>query len=116
MRKFATSCMSLQEMINEAEGTIKMDYGLDETFAKTTLGGALPISSSEQKILSVCWDTLSDSFIFKFRELIEIVGRFYDPIGVLSPVVVSFKVLIQEICESCVDWDQLGRKMAQARH
>ena len=104
--------------------------GLDETFAKTTLGGALPISSSEQKILGVCWDTLSDSFIFKFRELIEIavtleptkrsvvsmVGRFYDPIGVLSPVVVSFKVLIQEICESCVDWDQLGRKMAQARH
>jgi len=35
-----------------------------------------------------------------------LVGRFYDPLGVLSPVVVSFKILIQEICESHVDWDQ----------
>ena len=32
------------------------------------------------------------------------VGRFYDPIGVLSPVVVSLKV--QEICESHMEWDQ----------
>ena len=34
------------------------------------------------------------------RNIVSLVGRFYDPIGVLSPVVVSFKILIQEICES----------------
>jgi len=40
------------------------------------------------------------------KETVSLVGRFYDPLGVLSPVVVSFKILIQEICESHVDWDQ----------
>lgn len=34
------------------------------------------------------------------------VGLFHDLIGVWTPVVVSFKVLIQEICESRMDWDQ----------
>ena len=40
------------------------------------------------------------------RNIVSMVGRFYDPIGILSPVVVSFKILIQEICDSHVDWDQ----------
>lgn len=97
-----------------------MQGDLDETFAKTTLGGAPPTKKSEQKILGVCWDTLPDCFVFDLSELTEfashleptkrnvvsMVGRFYDPIGVFSPVVVSFKVLIQEICESQEDWDQ----------
>ena len=38
------------------------------------------------------------------RKIVSMVGRFYDPIGVLSPVVVSLKV--QEICESHMEWDQ----------
>jgi len=74
---------------------------------------APPTKKSEQKILSICWDTLPDCFTFDLSEIIEfavyleptksIVGRFYDPIGVLSPTVVSFKILIQEICELQVD-------------
>ena len=51
------------------------------------------------------------------RNIVSMVGRFYDPIGVLSPVVVSFKVLIQEICESQVDWDQpLEKPQAKKWH
>lgn len=123
LRKFTSSCPLLQARINKAEGVetpSQMQGDLDETFAKTTLGGAPPTKKSEQKILGVCWDTLPDCFVFDLSELTEfashleptkrnvvsMVGRFYDPIGVLSPVVVSFKVLIQEICESQVDWDQ----------
>lgn len=123
LRKFTSSCPLLQARINRAEGVqtpSQMEGDLDETFAKTTLGGATPTKKSEQKILGVCWDTLSDWFMFDLSELTEfathleptkrnvvsMVGRFYDPIGVLSSVVVSFKVLIQEICESQVDWDQ----------
>lgn len=51
------------------------------------------------------------------RNVVSMVGRFYDPIGVLSPIVVSFKVLIQEICESHVDWDQpLAEPQARKWH
>ena len=134
LRKFTTSCPSLQDKIDKAEdpGTSGHAGGiLDETFAKTTLGGTPSHKTSEQKILGVCWDTHSDCFVFDLHELAEIavnleptkrnivsmVGRFYDPIGVLSPIVVSFKVLIQEICESHVDWDQpLAEPQARKWH
>ena len=126
LRKFISSCPSLQARIDEAEGvetpnqTKETEGDLVETFAKTTLGGVPLTKASEQKILGLCWDTLSDCFVFDLsklaefavhleptkRNVVSMVGRFYDPIGVLSPIVVSFKVLIQEICESQVDWDQ----------
>ena len=111
LRKFTTSCPSLHDKINKAEDpdTLSQTEGvLDETFTKTTLGGASSHKkTSEQKIVGVCLDTHSDCFVFDLHELAELearleptkrnivsmVGRFYDPIGVLSSVV-SFKVLI----------------------
>ena len=41
------------------------------------------------------------------RNVVSLVGRFYDPVGFLSPVIVCFKVLLQEICESRIDWDEM---------
>ena len=55
------------------------------------------------------WDCVSDEFIFKFesllklaeglepirRNLLKITSSFFDPFGVLSPVVVQMKVLFQ---------------------
>ena len=41
------------------------------------------------------------------RHVVSIVGRFYDPLGFLSPVVICFKILFQELCESRLGWDQL---------
>lgn len=54
LRKFATSCPSLQDRINKAEGTESSSQPegiLDETFAKTTLGGAPSRKTSEQRSL-----------------------------------------------------------------
>ena len=36
----------------------------------------------------------------------SIVGRFYDPLGFLSPIVIRYKMLFQELCEKGQDWDQ----------
>ena len=108
LSNFTTNCPSLQDKIDNAKAldtSSQAEGGLDETFAKTTLGGALSHKTSEQKILGVCWDTHSDCFVFELHELAKLatrleptkrnsmVGRFYDPMGVLSPVV-SFKVLV----------------------
>ena len=32
-------------------------------------------------------------------------AKFYDPIGFISPVVVLFKLLFQDLCSSGADWD-----------
>ena len=48
----------------------------------------------------------------------SLVGRFYDPLGLLSPVVIQFKVLFQEICEAKLDWDQplTGKLLEKWQH
>ena len=40
------------------------------------------------------------------RGIASVSTRFYDPIGVLSPCIVMFKLLLQKIWESGLDWDQ----------
>lgn len=31
------------------------------------------------------------------RHIFSLSGRFYDPIGIITPVIITFKVLIQEL-------------------
>ena len=40
------------------------------------------------------------------RRVIGIVSKIYDPTGLISPVVVRFKILFQELCQSGVEWDE----------
>ena len=41
------------------------------------------------------------------RNAISLIGRFYDPLGFPSPIIILFKVLMQELCKSKLSWDQL---------
>lgn len=40
------------------------------------------------------------------RNVISVASRFYDPLGVLSPFTVRFKILFQELCMKEVGWDE----------
>ena len=84
------------------------------------LGTTQSNQPGEQKVLGVRWDVAKDQFCFGFidiahsaaeleptkRNLISIVGRFYDPIGFLAPIVIKFKILLQELSERKIDWDK----------
>ena len=61
----------------------------------------------KRKIPGVCWDVRSDYFVFSFenlsdtvmpvdptkRNIVNAVGKFYDPLGFFTPVVVCFNSL-----------------------
>ena len=93
---------------------------LDETYAEATLGSNPGKGAGEQKILGVRWEPNSDQLIVDVAEIAQLagtleptkrnvvstIGRFYDPLGFLSPLIIKFKVLFQKLCESKVDWDQ----------
>ena len=67
--------------------------------------------SGEQKILGVCWSAEKDRLVFNIsdiatlarnmeltkRNIISVVGRFYDLLGYLAPAVVCFKILLQHL-------------------
>ncbi len=41
------------------------------------------------------------------RHTVSVIGLFYNPLGFLSPIMIRFKMLLQELCKEKRDWDQL---------
>ena len=123
LRKFTSNSNALQARIDAEESVQLSDssptVGAAETFSQATLGGAQRLREGEQKVLGVNWSVSSDQIIFSFGELAEqaraleptkrnvisLIGRFYDPIGFLAPIVVRYKVFMQSLCEAKIDWD-----------
>ena len=91
----------------------------EQSYTKTSLGDAEERGKSEQKILGVQWNFVEDNLVFDLmsvarlasecrptkRNIAAVAAKFYDPTGFISPVVVQFKLLFQELCESKADWD-----------
>ncbi len=40
------------------------------------------------------------------RNVISLIGKFYDPLGFLTPIVVRYEVFMQALCEAKIDWDE----------
>ena len=71
----------------------------------------LPMKSS----LGIDWDLNTDSFVFTFqfedrpftrRGILSILNGIYDPIGFLSPIVITGKILLRDACPDGKNWDE----------
>ena len=40
------------------------------------------------------------------RNILSILAALFDPLGIMSPVAVSIKMLFQELCSDKVEWDE----------
>ena len=75
-------------------------------------------NTQDVKVLGVTWQPSSDSLVFDpshilaeannlqpstKRNLVSLIGRFYDPLGFLAPVTIRYKVLFQSLCQSRLD-------------
>ena len=73
-----------------------------------------------QRVLGVAWDPVQDYMIMDLRNIVaeanlcnptkrhivSIASKIYDPIGIVSPVTVKFKMLLQDLHCAKIDWDQ----------
>ena len=73
------------------------------------------------KVLGVSWGTLSDEFVFSFKEIIDytltlpktkrlllsVGAKFLDPLEILCLIATFSKILFQEICSNNFEWDSL---------
>ena len=123
LRKFLTNSRALQEQIDRAEGlklpTMEDAHCIEETYAEATLGGLQCMDVGEHKVLGVSWNPNSDQLIVDVtelaqlattvqptkRNLISVIGKFYDPLGLLAPVTIRFKILFQILCQRKLEWD-----------
>ena len=115
----ATNRPVLQDKINTSQG--KPDkIGENDTYAKTNLSQNPITFRGQWKVLGVIWDIESDNFFYDFnhlsaailateptkRQIVSVTGRFYDPLGIIQPVIVTFKIFIQELCRVGITWDE----------
>ncbi|XP_051166513.1 uncharacterized protein LOC127284859 [Leptopilina boulardi] len=73
--------------------------------------------SSGFKVLGIFWDPAADAFIYRFsalpsdnptkRSLLSAASKLFDPLGWISPVTISAKILLQKLWLRKLDWDDL---------
>ena len=77
----------------------------------------MPIEESTTKTLGLHWNPSSDIFTFLLdmnfdqlkvtkRNILSVSARLFDPLGLLCPVVVKAKILLQELWILKLDWDE----------
>ena len=79
------------------------------------------LNCESQKILGVKWDDREDTLIFDLNEIaattdtqqaltkrimLRTLSSFFDPLGMLQPIIVGLKIMFQEACKFTKDWDQ----------
>ena len=86
-----------------------MEISDSEIYVESLYGS----SSFYQKVLGLNWDTGADDFIFNFeiicrttekldvtkRNILRIVVMFVDPLGLISPITLQPKLILQEFLE-----------------
>ena len=126
LRKFRTNSTFLQlkfDSANQSSGNLpaSSSLSLEETYADATLGKPHSLLSSTVKVLGVVWDPGEDYLQFGVADIAEVassveptkrnivstIGKFYDPLGFLAPVIIRFKRLFQKLCERQAQWDDV---------
>ncbi|XP_036146042.1 uncharacterized protein LOC118646697 [Monomorium pharaonis] len=100
LSKWASNCPELLHGINnQDEKLISLD--LDSDF----------------KLLGILWDRDNDTFLFSHdssqlsqtvtkRSLLAEVSRLFDPLGLLGPIIVIAKILLQDLWQAGTNWDE----------
>ena len=98
------SLESIQKEIDECNSS-------SETYAKQQVG----TGSDETKLLRLAWDKKDDTLAISFPEMPERVTKrtvlsglasVYDPLGIVSPVLLTGKILYRDICDEGLSWDE----------
>ena len=101
LRKWAANSKKIQHFINN-----QFEEG------KTS-------KSAHKKVLGIIWDIQTVNFIFDFtdiiglcntlqptkRNILRIEGMFYDPHGLISPITLPIKFILQKLFELKFEWD-----------
>lgn len=129
LRKFVTNSVDLRHQIQLNEQLTPVsnhDHTADhahreddQSYAKDTLGTKAEQVQKGHKILGIQWHVDRDVLNFDMgdvsqlmtqveptkRNVVSMSAKFYDPLGIVSPVTILFKMFFQQLCKAKVDWD-----------
>ena len=116
LHKWVTNSDEIAKLIklNESD-TTEMHNADDKTYVKDSLGN----SYTYRKVLGVNWNTATDKFVFEFNDIINIASKlnvtkrnilkvstmFFDPLGLICPILLQPKLLFRNIAIQKCQWD-----------
>ncbi|XP_057671148.1 uncharacterized protein LOC130902885 [Diorhabda carinulata] len=77
-------------------------------------------TDDQSKALGLVWNSQSDTLHFSTdsiqiennnftkREILSVIAQLFDPLGLVGPVIVKAKVIMQKLWQHKVDWDQIA--------
>ena len=75
--------------------------------------------SEAERALGVSWEIQNDTFTFQIKQdnkpftrrgLLSVVASLYDPLGLVAPVTLGAKRLLQKLCKEKMGWDDHMKK------
>ena len=127
LRKWCSNSAELMKMIRDdrvgeeaawpQEENVKKD---NDTHGKTTVGSHNELEDIRNRRswekFGFVWKTiiynfdalieLSENLELTKRNLLKTIAKFFDPLGMLSPLTIGMKVLFQEVCQSKLELDE----------
>lgn len=116
------------ELVNQGDVIIKeanMEFkkwrsNSPHVLERSNVPDAMKSSEATIKVLGVTWNTNTDQFTYEVNNIIDlaeslkpckrtvlrILQKVYDPLGMLSPYLITAKVLLQMLCRLNLSWDQ----------
>ena len=120
LRKFESNSSELHRRIQENERKPCRDSSPESLNEPSLSSGDPEQELIVRQVMGVDWNPVDDHLIFDIsdiarlmrevhptkRNTVSLATRFYDPLGVISPLTVRFKLLFQQLCERKLDWDE----------
>ena len=118
LRKWETNNLVLRNIISQDKtlNDIQNEKTDESTYAQSQLGFN---SHTIRKVLGINWDTNNNFLVYEFADIIAVASKleitkrnilrvsalFYDPLGLICPIVSQFRLIFQSSCAEKVEWN-----------
>ena len=115
LRKWNSNSSDLLDRIRQCDRDLVSSTDLDK---RDELKESSDLTNGVCKLLGI---DLRDEFVFEFSELIQFASKLlktkrsglkltaslFNPLGLLSPFVITLKLMFQDLCTGQVNWDEI---------
>ncbi|KAJ8973953.1 hypothetical protein NQ317_008006 [Molorchus minor] len=104
--KFWEIEVSLKPILSEEEALAEQHFS--QTFRRSSSDDLHFSTSDNAKTLGLFWSSKEDTFSFQIDSSFKVkeVAKIFDPLGLISPVVVTAKIMLQSLWLLGLSWDQ----------
>ncbi|XP_041787582.1 uncharacterized protein LOC121602893 [Anopheles merus] len=103
LRKWTSNCVDVLHGLDEAQVGTTTKMSFDSHEAVKTLGISWVSQGDWLVFEGVCQP---DDDVITKRSVLSAIAKMYDPLGMIAPIIIRAKMIMQEIWVSSRDWDE----------